>query len=167
MSKNHWYLFTLLALLFFFTSSAQDSVKQEYFRLTKTLPLRDVAGSISGSDINLRDTTLYLVFTESNTIVVINFMSGKTVAIISGVLKPRKVSYIADKDELFITTETSKCFFYSSKNYKQLAKINIMSPSNPVIYEENSKKIYLGYEEGIKVVDINSHKIEGFLPLYY
>lgn len=166
MSGKHWCQFLLVSLLFFFDSSAQDSSKQSYFRLIKKIQLKDIKPELNSLEINSKDSILYLVSTKNNLITAIHLLSGHILATISEIKSPRKVCYIADKDELLITTGTSKCFFYSSKSYKQVARINVMSPSNSAIYDEESKKIYIGDEESLNLVDVKSHKVKGFIPFY-
>lgn len=166
MSGKLWRQVLLVSILFVSESSAQDSSKQSYFRLTKKIQLKDIKPEINSLEINSKDSILYLVSTKNNLIAAIHLLSGHILATITEIKIPRRVCYIGDKDELLITTGTSKCYFYSSKNYKQVARINVMSPSNSAIYDQESKKIYIGDEESLNLVDVNSHKVKGFIPFY-
>lgn len=104
-------------------------------------------------DINTTDSILYLAVAEKNSIFLINPFSGERLSTIEDIPEPRRILYIRKQNELFVTTRTTKCFFYSNKTLKKTKKIDLMSSSNAISYDSTNDRIYVGYEEGVRRVN--------------
>jgi len=162
-----------IILLAIFPGCFLDSAAQEYFgtehlKFVKSIPLEKVTGRVHNMDFNLKDSVVYIAAEENNSLEVVDLKNGKLVCSIRGIKKPKSVCYIAQNDEIFVTTGTNNCYFFDSKSFEKVAVLHLMSHSDPALYDSAKRTIYVGYgEEGIASINADTHKKTGFFPLYF
>jgi len=164
--NRNFYILLITGSLCLFDSHAQGGFNQISLKVLKRISLKDIGKENLQMDVNPVDTILYLASPETNSIFSINPLTGKQLSVIHNIPEPKRISYIRKQDELFVSTATTKCFFYNGKSLNRTHKVQVMSPSDAVLYDSTNDQIYVGYQDGVKRISPIRHKLTGFIPLY-
>lgn len=144
-----------------------NSYGQAALRPEKEIALPGVKGRIDHMDIDLQDQIIFVAALGNNTVEVVDLKNGKIVHTITGMGEPQGVAYIPKHHELFIANGgTGECLFYNTTTWQKTASIKYDDDADDVRYDAETDLVYVGYSSGgIGIIDVNSHKQVGSIPL--
>lgn len=157
----------------FLTSSGQQYSGEENLQLIKEIPLKNITGKVTGISVNIKDQVLYVagqtyfsMDIDVNSIEVFDLNNGNLINKIEKIIDPQLICYIPETEEIFISTGGTKCYFYSTKDFKKTATLKLTASVNAIYYDSAAKKIYAGYgDDELAIINVDSRKQTGFMLL--
>lgn len=167
MKYNVFRFLLFISVCSFSGCKAQGTFGENYLHLTKTISLPGIKGRIDHLDINLKDQIVYIAALGSNAVEVVDLNAGKVLHSISGLNEPQGITYIPQKQEIFIANGgDGECYFYNVNTFEKVATIHLKSDADDVRYDSIERKIYVGYGRGgIAIIDADKHKQTGDIKL--
>ncbi len=162
MKKQKKILISILLPFLLLSAYGGDSVP---LRVVRTIPLPDVAGRIDHMDID-REGRLFVAALGNNSMEVIDPAKGSRVGSIVGLNEPQGVLVVPEKKLLFITNGGDGTVrVYDTESLAPIKTIKFSSDADNIRYDRAGGQVYVGYGEGLGIVDVRSLKRTGDVPL--
>jgi len=123
----------------------QDGNKHP-LRLVQTISLPAVKGRLDHMEVDVRGQRLFVAGLENGTFEVVDLRAGKWMRSIPGFKKPQGASFIPEFNKLFLASGDDGMVRVLRGNTLQLLdSIQFELGPNRIVYEPNSKLVYVGY----------------------
>jgi DNA-binding beta-propeller fold protein YncE len=142
--------FRLWAVVFCFLRCAalagsEEGVKQP-LRLVQTISIPNVKGRLDHMEVDVQGKRLFLAGLENGTFEVMDLRSGKWTRSIPGFKKPQGVLYVPKLNKLFLASgDDGMVRVFQGDTLQLLDSIELEPGPNRIVYEPNSKLVYVGY----------------------
>jgi DNA-binding beta-propeller fold protein YncE len=126
-------------------ANPQEERKQP-LRLVQTIPMPNVKGRFDHMEVDVRGPRLFVAGLENGTVEVVDLRAGKWIRSIPGFKKPQGILYVANLNKLLVTSgDDGMLRVFRSDTLDLLDSIQLEPGPNRVVYEPNSKLVYVGY----------------------
>src|ERR1700674_1834044 len=126
-------------------AGSQEGVKQP-LRLVQTISIPNVKGRLDHMEADVRGKRLFLAGLENGTFEVVNLRAGKWTRSIPGFKKPQGVLYVPKLNKLFLASgDDGMVRGFRGDTLHLLDAIELKPAPNRIVYEPNSKLVYVGY----------------------
>ena len=126
-------------------ASSQEHGKQP-LQLVQTISMPNVKGRLDHIDVDVKGQRLFVAGLENGTFEVIDLRAGKWTRSIPGFKKPQGVSYVPEFDKLFLASgDDGMVRVFRGDTLQLLDSIELEPGPNRIVYEPNSKLVYVGY----------------------
>src|SRR2546430_3943175 len=138
-----------VAVFFLIGSTAiahsQEGAKQP-LRLVQTISLPNVRGRLDHMDVDVKGTRLFVAGLENSTLEVVDLQAGKWVRSLHGFKKPQGALFVPELNKLFVASgDDGMLRVFRGDTLELLDSIHLDLGPNRVVYEPNSRLIYVGY----------------------
>jgi DNA-binding beta-propeller fold protein YncE len=138
-----------LAIAFFTANvspvSAQET-KHQPLQLLQTISMPDVKGRLDHMDVDVKGKRLFVAGLENGTLEVVDLQAGKRIRSIPGFRKPQGVLYIPELNKLFVASgDDGMLRVFRGDTLDLLDSIQLQPGPNRVVYEQQTKLVYVGY----------------------
>src|SRR5947209_93234 len=124
---------------------SQEGGKQP-LRLVQTIPLPNVKGRLDHMDVDVKGKRLFVAGLENSTFEVVDIDAGKWVHSIPGFKKPQGALFVPELNKLFLASgDDGMLRVFRGDTLELLGSIHLEPGPNRVVYEPNSKLVYVGY----------------------
>src|SRR5258706_2596049 len=124
---------------------SQEAAKQP-LRLVQTISLPNVKGRLDHMEVDTQRERLFLAGLENGTFEVIDLKAGKWTRSIPGFTKPQGAVYVAEFNKLFLASgDDGMVRVFRGDTLQLLDSIRLEPGPNRIVYEPNSKLVYVGY----------------------
>jgi len=124
---------------------SQDGGKQP-LRLVQTIPLPNVKGRLDHMDVDVKGKRLFVAGLENGTFEVVDLKAGKWVRSIPGFKKAQGALFVPELNKLFLASgDDGMLRVFRGDTLDLLDSIRLEPGPNRVVYEPNSKLVYVGY----------------------
>jgi hypothetical protein len=124
---------------------SQDGRKQP-LRLFQTIPLPNVKGRLDHMDVDVKGKRLFVAGLENGTLEVVDLQAGKWMRSIPGFKKPQGALFVPELNKLFVASgDDGMLRIFQGDTLELLDSIHLEPGPNRVVYEPNSKLVYVGY----------------------
>jgi hypothetical protein len=124
---------------------SQDTGKQP-LRLVQTISMPNVKGRLDHMDVDVKGKRLFVAGLDKGTLEVVDLQAGKWMRSIPGFKKPQGVLYVPELNKLFVASgDDGMLRVFRGDTLDLLDSIQLEPGSNRVVYEPNSKLVYIGY----------------------
>ncbi|MGH9514755.1 MAG: YncE family protein [Terriglobales bacterium] len=139
-------------------------------RLVQTISMPNVKGRLDHMDVDVKGKRLFVAGLENGTLEVVDLTAGKRIRRIPGFKKPQGVLYVPELNKLFVASgDDGTLRVFRGDTLDLLHSIQLELGPNRVVYDPNSKLIYVGYggkDAGkdygeIGIIDANTDKHVG------
>jgi hypothetical protein len=126
-------------------ASSQDTGKQP-LRLVQTISMPNVKGRLDHMDVDVKGKRLFVAGLENGTLEVVDLQAGKWMRSIPGFKKPQGVLYVPELNKLFVASgDDGMLRVFRGDTLDLLDSIQLEPGPNRLVYEPNSKLVYIGY----------------------
>ena len=126
-------------------AGSQEGVKQP-LQLVQTISIPNVGGRLDHMEADARGKRLFLAGLENGTFEVVNLRAGKWTRSIPGFKKPQGVLYVPKLNKLFLASgDDGMVRVFRGDTLQLLDSIELEPGPNRIVYEPNSKLVYVGY----------------------
>src|ERR1700730_15825489 len=126
-------------------ASSQEHGKQP-LQLVQTISISNVKGRLDHMDVEVKDQRLFVAGLENGTVEVVDLRAGKWTRSIPGFKKPQGVLYVPELNKLFVASgDDGMVRVFRGDTLQLLDSIELEPGPNRIVYEPNSKLIYVGY----------------------
>jgi len=140
-----WLVVIICAIGYAQTGSSQESAKQP-LRLVQTISIPNVKGRLDHMDVDIKGKRLFVAGLENGTFEVVDLEAGKWVRSIPGFKKPQGALVVSEFNKLFVASGDDGMLRVFRGDTLELLDSIILEPGpNRVVYEPNSKLVYVGY----------------------
>jgi hypothetical protein len=124
---------------------SQDGGKQP-LRLVQTIPLPNIKGRLDHMDVDLKGIRLFVAGLENGTFEVVDLKAGKWVRSIPGFKKAQGALFVPELNKLFLASgDDGMLRVFRGDTLDLLDSIHLEPGPNRVVYDPNSKLVYVGY----------------------
>jgi DNA-binding beta-propeller fold protein YncE len=164
-----WFVAASLLIATHGIAFSQQSAKQP-LRLVQTITLPNVKGRLDHMDVDLKGKRLFVAGLENGTFEVVDLASGMWVRSIPGFKKSQGSLFIPALNKLFLASgDDGMVRVFRGDTFELLDAIHLDTGPNRIVYEPNSKLVYVGYggkDAGkdygeIGIIDAQTDKIVG------
>jgi DNA-binding beta-propeller fold protein YncE len=139
----------LLAVVFLIEwariAGAQEDGNQR-LRLVQTISMPNVKGRLDHMDVDVKGKRLFVAGLENGTLEVVDLKAGKRIRSLSGFKKPQGPLYVRELNKLFVASgDDAMVRVFRGDTLELLDSIQLEPGPNRVVYEPNSKLVYVGY----------------------
>jgi DNA-binding beta-propeller fold protein YncE len=118
----------------------------ETLRLVQTISMPKVKGRIDHMWVDARGKRLFVAGLENGTVEVIDLKAGKWARSIPGFKKPQGILYIPELNKLFVASgDDGMLRVFRGDTLDLLDSIQLELGPNRLVYDPNSKLMYVGY----------------------
>ena len=144
--------------------SAQETVA---IQLKRTIPLSGVVGRIDHFAFDPVGDRLFVCALGNNTVEVVDLGKGERSRSITGLGAPQGAAYLPELGRLFVANDKGGiCKIYGGRSFEAVGELNLSNDADNVRYDEESKKIYVGFGSGgIAIVNAQDGKQIGSIEL--
>src|ERR1700674_4168860 len=140
----------LLALLVCSLECATLASSQEPGRqppqLVQTISIPNVKGRLDHMDVDVKYQRLFVAGLENGTCEVVDLRAGRWTRSIPGFKKPQGVLYVPELNKLFVASgDDGMVRVFRGDTLQLLDSIELEPGPNRIVYEPNSKLVYVGY----------------------
>ncbi len=129
-----------------YTLAASREGEKQALRLIRTISIPNVKGRLDHMDVEVRGKRLFVAGLENGTFEVVDLKTGKWMRSISGFKKPQGALYVAEFNKLFLASGDDGMVRVFRGDTLQLADSIQFEPGpNRIVYDPNSKLVYVGY----------------------
>jgi DNA-binding beta-propeller fold protein YncE len=148
---------------------SQDSGKQP-LKLVQTIPLPNVKGRLDHMDVDVKGKRLFVAGLENGTFEVVDLAAGKWVRSLPGFKKSQGSLFVPALNKLFLASgDDGMVRVFRGDTFELLDSIHLDTGPNRIVYEPNSKLVYVGYggkDAGkdygeIGIIDAQTDKVVG------
>src|SRR5882672_2856727 len=140
-----WFVAVFLLIGSKTIAHSQEGAKQP-LRLVQTISLPNVKGRLDHMDVDVKGTRLFVAGLENSTLEVVDLQTGKWLRSIPGFKKPQGALFIPDLNKLFLASgDDGMVRVFQGDTLKLLDSIQLEPGPNRIVYEPNSKLVYVGY----------------------
>ena len=126
-------------------ASSQEGVKQP-LRLVQTISIPNVKGRLDHMEVDVQGKRLFVAGLENGTFEVADLRAGKWTRSIPGLKKPQGALYIPELNKLFLASgDDGMVRVFRGDTLQLLDSIELEPGPNRIVYEPNSKVVYVGY----------------------
>jgi DNA-binding beta-propeller fold protein YncE len=126
-------------------ASAQEGGKQP-LRLVQTISMPNVKGRLDHMDVDVRGRRLFVAGLENGTLEVVDLKAGKRIRSLTGFKKPQGALYVQELNKLFVASgDDAMVRVFRGDTLEPLDSIQLEPGPNRLVYEPNSKLVYVGY----------------------
>jgi WD40 repeat protein len=123
----------------------QEGVKQP-LRLVETISLPHVKGRLDHMEVDAQGQRLFLAGLENGTFEVVDLRAGKWTRSIPGFKKPQGALYVPERNKLFLASgDDGMIRVFQGDTLRLLDTIELEPGPNRIVYDPNSKLVYVGY----------------------
>src|ERR1700736_5502681 len=123
-----------------------QEVGKQPLRLVQTIPLPNVKGRLDHMDVDVKGKRLFVAGLENGTFEVVNLQAGKWVHSIPGFKKSQGALFVPELNKLFLASgDDGMLRVFQGDTLELLDSIRLEPGPNRVVYEPNSKLVYVGY----------------------
>ena len=139
-------------------------------RLVQTISLPNVKGRLDHMDVDVAGKRLFVAGLENGTFEVVDLAAGKWVRSISGFKKSQGALFVPELNKLFLASgDDGMVRVLRGDTFELLDSIHLDTGPNRIVYELNSKLVYVGYggkDAGknygeIGIIDAHTDKVVG------
>ncbi len=124
---------------------SQDANKQ-VLQLVQTISLPGVKGRLDHMEVDVQGQRLFVAGLENGTFEVVDLKSGKWVRSLPGFKKPQGALFIPEFNKLFLASgDDGMVRVFRGDTLLALDSIQLELGPNRVVYDSNSKLVYVGY----------------------
>jgi hypothetical protein len=124
---------------------SQEGGKQP-LRFVQTIPLPNVKGRLDHMDVDVKGKRLFVAGLENGTFEVVDLQAGKWVRSIPGFKKAQGALFVPELNKLFLASgDDGVLRIFRGDTLDLLDSIHLEPGPNRVVYEPNSKLVYVGY----------------------
>ena len=154
-------------------ASSQDTGKQP-LRLVQTISMPNLKGRLDHMDVDAKGKRLFVAGLDNGTLEVVDLQAGRWMRSIPGFKKPQGVLYVPELNKLFVASgEDGMLRVFRGDTLDLLDSIQLEPGANRVVYEPNSKLVYIGYggkDAGkdygeVGIIDAKKDKHIGDIPV--
>ena len=144
-SFNIWWIAAGILIACSAIAFSQESGKQP-LRLVQTIPLPNVKGRLDHMDVDVKGKRLFVAGLENGTFEVVDLKAGKWVRSIPGFKKAQGALFVPELNKLFLASgDDGMLRVFRGDTLDLLDSIHLEPGPNRVVYEPNSKLVYVGY----------------------
>jgi DNA-binding beta-propeller fold protein YncE len=126
-------------------ASAQEHGKQP-LQLVQTISIPNVKGRLDHMEVDVKNQRLFVAGLENGTCEVVDLRAGKWTRSIPGFKKPQGVLYVPELNKLFVASgDDGMVRVFRGDTLQLLDSIELEPGPNRIVYEPNSKLVYVGY----------------------
>jgi DNA-binding beta-propeller fold protein YncE len=126
-------------------AGSQEGVKQP-LQLVQTISIPNVKGRLDHMEADVRGKRLFLAGLENGTFEVVDLRAGTWTRSIPGFKKPQGVLYVPKLNKLFLASgDDGMVRVFRGDTLRLLDAIELEPGPNRIVYEPNSKLVYVGY----------------------
>jgi DNA-binding beta-propeller fold protein YncE len=164
---ERWLLALSLLIACAGLARCQENEKQP-LRLVQTISLPNVKGRLDHMDVDAKGKRLFVAGLENGTVEVVDLRSGKWSRSLSGFKKPQGVLYVPQLNKIFVASgDDAMVRIFHGDTLELLDSIHLEPGPNRLVYDPNSKLVYVGYggkDAGknygeIGIIDAQSNKL--------
>jgi DNA-binding beta-propeller fold protein YncE len=127
------------------TGGSQQTEKKP-LRLVQTIALPNVNGRLDHMDVDINGKRLFVAGLENGTLEVVDLGLGKWLRSLPGFKKPQGVLFVPELNKLFVASgDDGMLRIFRGDSLDLLDSIHLDPGPNRVVYEPNSKLVYVGY----------------------
>ncbi len=151
------------------TARSQEDAKPP-LRLVQTISLPNVKGRLDHMDVDVKGKRLFVAGFENGTLEVVDLGGGKWVRSLPGFKKPQGALFVPELNKLFVASgDDGMLRVFRGDTLELLDSIHLDLGPNRVVYEPNSRLIYVGYggkDAGkdygeVGIIDARNDKVVG------
>jgi DNA-binding beta-propeller fold protein YncE len=148
---------------------SQEGGKQP-LRLVQTISLPNVKGRLDHMDVDVNGKRLFVAGLENGTFEVVDLAAGKWVRSLAGFKKSQGALFVPELNKLFLASgDDGMVRVFRGDTLELLDSIHLDAGPNRIVYEPNSKLVYVGYggkDAGknygeIGIIDAQTDKVVG------
>ena len=148
---------------------SQEGGKQP-LRLVQTIALPNVKGRLDHMDVDVKGKRLFVAGLENGTFEVVDLAAGKWVRSLPGFKKSQGSLFVPSLNKLFLASgDDGMVRVFRGDTFELLDTIHLDTGPNRIVYEPNSKLVYVGYggkDAGkdygeIGIIDAQTDKVVG------
>jgi len=146
----HRFALRFLAVVFCFLlcatlAGSQEGVKQP-LQLVQTISIPNVKGRLDHIEVDAKGKRLFVAGLENGTFEVVDLRSDRWMRSIPGFKKPQGALYVAELNKLFLASgDDGMVRVFRGDTLQLLDSIELEPGPNRIVYEPNSKLVYVGY----------------------
>src|SRR3981081_1973207 len=145
---NRIYKIWLVAATFLIASGvtfSQEGGKQP-LRLVQTISLPNVTGRLDHMDVDVKGKRLFVAGLENGTFEIVDLQGGKSLRSLPGFEKPQGALFVPELNKVFLASgDDGMLRVFRGDTLQLLDSIHLELGPNRVVYEPNSKLVYVGY----------------------
>lgn len=136
-------------------------------KLTGSIILPGVKGRIDHLAFDTKRGYVYVAALGNNSVEVVDLKNKKVVRTIKGPGEPQGISYIKERDVIFVANGSDgECEVFDAVTYQKLSGVKLDGDADNVRYDPVNSKIYVGYGRGgIAIIDAGNFKMLGDIKL--
>ena len=139
----------LIAVIFLAGSPGiahSQETERQPLRLVQTIAIPNVKGRLDHMDVDVRGKRLFVAGLENGTLEVVDLQAGKWIRSVPGFKKPQGALYVPQLNKLFVASgDDGMLRVFRGDTLDLLDSIHLEPGPNRVVYELNSKSVYVGY----------------------
>lgn len=144
-----------------------DAQEKVPLRLIQTIPMPNVKGRLDHMDVDAAAKRLFVAGLENGSVEVVDLRAGKRLKSIPGFQKSQGIAYVAALNKVFIASgDDGMLRVFRGDTLELLGSIKLDLGPNRVVYDPNTKLLYVGYggkDAGkdygeVGIIDANSDK---------
>jgi DNA-binding beta-propeller fold protein YncE len=141
----HFFALVVCLLTSALPGSARERPKQP-LRLVQTISMPNVKGRLDHMDVDVTGKRLFVAGLENGTFEVLDLRAGKWIRSIPGFKKPQGALYVPELNKLFLASgDDGMVRVFRGDTLQLLDSIELEPGPNRIVYEPNSKLVYVGY----------------------
>jgi DNA-binding beta-propeller fold protein YncE len=126
-------------------ASSQEGVRQP-LRLAQTISIPNVKGRLDHMEVDVQGKRLFVAGLENGTFEVVDLRAGRWTRSIPGFKKPQGALYVPELNKLFLASgDDGMVRVFRGDTLQLLDSIELEPGPNRIVYEPNSKVVYVGY----------------------
>jgi DNA-binding beta-propeller fold protein YncE len=134
------------ALFVTVTFSKTEAQENQALHLVQTIPMPDVKGRIDHMDVDVKGKRLFVAGLENGSLEVIDLAAGKRSKSVPGFKKPQGIAYVASLNKLFVASgDDGMVRVFRGDKLELIESIQLESGPNRIVYDPNTKLVYVGY----------------------
>ena len=140
-----WLVVIVCAIGYAQTGRSQESAKQP-LRLVQTISVPNLKGRLDHMDLDVKGKRLFVAGLENGTFEVVDLQAGKWARSIPGFKKPQGALFVPELNKLFVASgDDGMLRVFRGDTLELLDAIHLEPGPNRVVYEPQSKLVYVGY----------------------
>ena len=143
------FLLCVLAVVLYLpvcTLAASQEREKQSLRLIRTISIPNAKGRLDHLEVDVRGQRLFVAGLENGTFEVIDLKAGKWTRSIAGFKKPQGALYVAEFNKLFLASgDDGEVRVFRGDTLQLVDSIQFEPGPNRIVYEPNSKLVYVGY----------------------
>jgi DNA-binding beta-propeller fold protein YncE len=134
--------------------------------LTQTVALPDVRGRIDHLGIDIEGARLFVAALGNDTAEVLDLRTAQRIQSLTHLQEPQGVAFAGKPGQLFVSNGRSGAVdVFSGNPLVGVGRIDGLGDADNVRYDAADKKVYVGYEKALAVIDASSGKIANRIKL--